>query len=70
MSVFFPQNRKSRRAMWIRGWIGLALIAGGILFMTISFGDSARRKAADKKSVSISAGQNPAAPSNQPDREK
>ena len=42
------RSSRSRRAIGIRAWIGLALIAGGLLFFTIHLGESARKSAERK----------------------
>jgi hypothetical protein len=39
------RSSRSRRAIGIRAWVGLALIAGGLLFLSIHLGESARKSA-------------------------
>lgn len=49
-NLLWPRAR-TRRARWTGAWVGLVLIAGGILFMAIRAGDGARQRAADKVST-------------------
>lgn len=52
-NLLWPRAR-TRRARCTGAWVGLVLIAGGILFMAIRAGDGARQRAADKVSTPAS----------------
>jgi hypothetical protein len=45
------RSSRSRRARWTNAWIGVVLIAGGLLFLTIRLGESAREAAATKRAA-------------------
>jgi hypothetical protein len=46
------RRSRSRRAIGIRAWFGFVLIAGGLLFIAIHLGESARKSAERKPPTS------------------
>src|SRR5438045_4200737 len=46
------RRSRSRRAIGLRAWFGLVLIAGGLLFLTIHLSESARKSAERKPPTS------------------
>jgi hypothetical protein len=46
------RRNRSRRRIWLNAWIGLVMIAVGLLFLTIHFGDSARKSAERRPTTS------------------
>src|SRR5215204_3685704 len=43
-NLFWLRSFRSRRARWIGAWIGLIMIAGGVLFLTIHLGERTEKR--------------------------
>ena len=54
--------KRSRRAIGIRAWLGLAMIAGGLLFLAIHLGESTRKSAERKMPTSTPLTSSPTSP--------
>jgi hypothetical protein len=52
MITFLMRNRKSRRAISMRAWVGLVLIITGLAFLTFHLRDSVLRGDANKSFIS------------------
>jgi hypothetical protein len=53
-NLFWLSKARSRRSRWMGAWVGVVMIAGGIVFLTVRLGDSTRKVAAEKPAVQSS----------------